>query len=300
MISIAMATYNGARFIREQIESILTQTVQDFEVIISDDNSSDDTMNILKEYEIKDKRFRVYGNEVTIGFKNNFENAIRKCRGEYIALCDQDDIWLPNHIEMLLNAMKPGVQIVCGRSLFVDENNHELPLKYDYLLMYYPPVSAEDVSRHIFLGRSTYQGASMLIRSSFFEKALPIPNDVDYHDSWFAILACFTGGLVYVNKPTMRYRRQTESVTFSDRRCSVLRRLVASIVHDHTNDRPYMIQGVRKRATSLSPSQNRFLNKMEKMIGRSKCLSGRIANIPYVVYHYKSVFACDLKHILLK
>ena len=298
MISIAMATYNGAKYIREQIDSILFQTIRDFELVVCDDYSSDDTVSVLKEYAQKDSRIHVYENEQNLGFKKNFENAISKSTGDYIALCDQDDIWLPDHLETLISEMRDDAQIVCGKPIFVNENNEELPDKYDYFMMYHPPVSNEDTVRHIFLGRSTYQGASMLIRKSFFDKALPIPDGAYYHDSWFAILACFMEGFVFVDKPTMRYRRFSDSVTFGDIRISAAKRFCASILYDYTTkDRLALIDGIRSRAKYLTPDMESLLDKMEKMIRRGSSLWGRIANVPYKIRHFKAIFACDIKHL---
>ena len=298
MISIVLATYNGAKYLNEQIESIFSQTIQDFEIVVCDDNSNDDTVSILKEYTHNDSRIHIYVNEHNLGFKKNFENAINKSHGEYIALCDQDDIWLPNHLEILLNEMRNGTQVVCGKPIFVDEYNKELSDKYDYFLMYRYPTTNIDTARHIFLGRSTYQGASMLIRRSFFDKALPIPDGADYHDSWFAILACFMDGFVFVDKPTMRYRRLSNSVTFGDIRITAARRFCATIVHDYTTkDRLFLIDGIRSRLKDMPADHLSLLNRMEKMIKRGCTFWGRVANVPYKIFYFKAVYACDLKHI---
>ena len=293
-----MATYNGAKYLREQVESILRQSIQDFELVIGDDNSSDGTFGVLEEYAHNDKRIRVFKNSEKLGFKKNFESVIRRCQGDYVALCDQDDIWLPNHLEVLLNEMRNGTQVVCGKPIFVDEYNKELSDKYDYLLMYRYPTTNIDTARHIFLGRSTYQGASMLIRRSFFDKALPIPDGADYHDSWFAILACFMDGFVFVDKPTMKYRRLSNSVTFRDVRITAARRFCATIVHDYTTkDRLFLIDGIRSRLKDMPSEHLFFLNRMEKMIKRGHTFWGRVANVPYKIIYFKAVFACDLKHI---
>ena len=253
----------------------------------------------MQEYAQKDGRIKVYQNDHNLGFKANFEKAIRCSHGDYVALCDQDDVWLPDHLEILLNEMKDGVQVVCGKPIFVDKNNDELPDEFDYFLMYKPPTSSVDVARHIFLGRSTYQGASMLIRKSFFAKALPIPTGALYHDSWFTILASFMNGFVFVDKPTMRYRRLSESVTFNDIRISAAKRFFASIVYDYsTKDRQALIDAIRYRLPDIDTSQVSLLNKMEIMIKRGRTLWGRIMNVPYKVYHFESVFACDIKHAL--
>ena len=122
MISIAMATYNGELFIREQLDSILTQTLSDWELIVCDDGSTDNTLSILQEYANNDSRIKIYQNETNLGFKRNFEKAIGLCSGECIALCDQDDIWYPNHLEILLNLIGNN-SLSIGNSDIVDTNN---------------------------------------------------------------------------------------------------------------------------------------------------------------------------------
>lgn len=111
MTGIAMTTYNGEKYLKEQIDSILNQTVSDFELIVCDDVSSDSTMDILNDYAEKDDRVHVFRNEENLGFLKNFEKAIRICldRGaEYVALSDQDDVWTENHLEVLLNTISSG------------------------------------------------------------------------------------------------------------------------------------------------------------------------------------------------
>ena len=101
MISVAMATYNGEKFIREQLDSILAQTITDWELIVCDDVSTDSTIAILEEYANKDGRIQIHKNKVNLGFKRNFEKAISLCSGDYIALCDQDDIWKHDKVEKM-------------------------------------------------------------------------------------------------------------------------------------------------------------------------------------------------------
>ena len=122
MISIAMATYNGEKFICEQLDSIMAQTITDWELIVCDDVSTDSTIAILEEYAKKDGRILIHKNKVNLGFKRNFEKAISLCSGDYIALCDQDDIWYPKHLEILYNQIG-NYSLSIGNSDIVDTNN---------------------------------------------------------------------------------------------------------------------------------------------------------------------------------
>lgn len=298
MISIAMATYNGAQYLREQLDSILNQTVQDFELVICDDCSTDDTYEILEEYSRIDNRIRLFRNQANQGFRRNFEIVINKCLCELVALSDQDDIWLPDHLEMLLVAMKPNIHVVCGKPIFVDKNNIELPMERDYFFMFDPPMTADNIIRCIFLNRGTYQGASMLIRKTLFDIALPIPQGVHFHDTWFATIACFMGGMVYIDRPTMRYRRHTDNITINECRSSAIRRFAGITLLNHVPlDRQCFIDNIRERLPNISVSQNKLLSRMETMVQRRSTFWGRIMNVPYLLYHYNAVFACDLKNI---
>ena len=125
MISIAMATYNGEKYLREQIDSILNQTIQDFELIVCDDCSTDTTWNILQDYQSQDRRIKCYRNEENLGFKKNFEKAIGLCTGEYIALSDQDDIWLPEHLEKLVNIIG-NADLACGTELLFSDTTNKM------------------------------------------------------------------------------------------------------------------------------------------------------------------------------
>lgn len=298
MISVAMATYNGAKYIREQIDSILNQTIQDIELVICDDCSSDDTIEILEAYANRDTRVIVYSNSHNLGFKKNFENVISKCRGKFIALADQDDIWYPNHLELLMNAMDDSCQLVCGKPEFVDENNCTIPVEFNYFKMNLPPNSNEGHARHIFLDMSTYQGAAMLARNTFFEKSLPIPDGVNYHDSWFAALACFLGGINYVNTPILRYRRHSDSITIRSKGATPFRHFAGQVLVNHSlTDRLAFVDGVRNRAGALSQDQRRLLMTFEKLLKRRKTIWGRLLNVPYYLCHFKEIYATNVKDI---
>lgn len=104
-VSILMATYNGARFLDEQLQSILNQTHQNLEIIIQDDGSTDNTMEILRRYQAEDARIQIHQNIKNLGINANFYSLIEKSTGDYIAISDQDDVWLLDKIEVLLNSI---------------------------------------------------------------------------------------------------------------------------------------------------------------------------------------------------
>ncbi|MDD2567937.1 MAG: glycosyltransferase, partial [Thiovulaceae bacterium] len=123
-ISIVLATYNGARYLSEQLNSLLQQTVVPHEIIIGDDNSQDGTLEIAQKYATK-LPLKIYKNEVNLGFTKNFESALQKATGDFILPCDQDDIWESTKLETLLAAIGEN-SLVYADSLLVDENGNSL------------------------------------------------------------------------------------------------------------------------------------------------------------------------------
>lgn len=171
LCSIALTTYNGEQFVLTQLESLSNQTIKDIEIVVCDDGSSDATCEILKQYAIKEPRMRFYRNDINLGFKKNFEKVIGLCHGDYIALCDQDDIWLPNHIELLLQHMDEKAQIVCGNSLLIDENDRETGKTLSYLdSMDYIPNTCLGIANHIIMNENTFQGRLCLLGNPFLIK----------------------------------------------------------------------------------------------------------------------------------
>ena len=104
-VSVAMATYNGEKYLKEQIESILCNLNENDELVISDDGSTDNTKIIIENFQKNDKRIKLFDGPKN-GVKQNFNNAIEKCQGEYIFLADQDDVWLEGKVEKVLNVFE--------------------------------------------------------------------------------------------------------------------------------------------------------------------------------------------------
>ena len=129
MISVCMATYNGQKYIKEQIDSILCQLGHADELVISDDHSTDLTPDIIKSYD--DKRIKFFYNELKKGVTHNFENALLKSKGDILFLADQDDVWLPGKLEKMVDFMQQGgYDVVECNCALVDENLNVTKEKY--------------------------------------------------------------------------------------------------------------------------------------------------------------------------
>lgn len=289
-----MASYNGEEYICEQIDSILSQTLQQFELVVCDDCSTDSTWKILQNYSATDSRIRIFQNEGNIGFKNNFAKAISLTKGEYIALCDQDDIWERDHLEQLLNHLG-NKMIACGDSLLVDSQNHSLNMTLSYQQSF-DFVSDDDMKKaySLFYFRSPFQGAGMLIRREFFEMALPIPQQIPYHDVWFSELSCFYGGMNYFKKVITRYRQHNKNVTGSriQRRPKFGTWLRKILRGKYLQDRSYAALQILQRINDLTEEQRHFLENVILHGERKKTFCGRVLNSLFELIHYKFIYSC--------
>jgi len=213
LISIAMAVYNGEPYLKQQIDSILAQTFSEFELVICDDCSTDNSWDVLKSYSRCDQRISIYKNNQNLGFCKNFERAISLCSADYIALSDQDDIWKENHLQLLYEGLGDKM-MACGNALLVDSRGFSLNTTWkDYEQLNYIPDNDFLKLKSIVLFRNPYQGASMLFRRELLSFALPFPEGTHFHDRWLAMVACLTGGISYVDTIILHYRRMNTNVT---------------------------------------------------------------------------------------
>lgn len=207
MISVCMATYNGERFIRQQLESILSQLAPDDELVISDDSSLDATVSIIREF--NDPRIRLFEGQT---FRNpvlNFEFALKQCRGEIIILSDQDDVWLPNKLDVVRGVFARSLArplLVVLDAVVVDENEMEL----------FPSVLQKLKAGRGFwknLYDNRYLGCCMAFSSDLLERALPFPRKIPMHDIWLGQLCERIGCTEFIPVVTMKYRKHGTSLT---------------------------------------------------------------------------------------
>jgi glycosyltransferase involved in cell wall biosynthesis len=208
LVSIAMCTYNGDRFIKEQLDSILNQTYKNLEIIITDDCSSDNTVKIIKEYMQKDDRIKFFQNEQNMGFVKNFEKAISLCSGEYIALADQDDRWKENKLEVFLNNIGKNV-LIYSDAILIDIDGNEIGSQ---LIRPNSCLVSGKCNKAFFLSNCV-SGNTLMFKRELIEHILPIPPKMSYHDIWIAFVASTYSTITYTDEPMTYYRRYAEQVT---------------------------------------------------------------------------------------
>lgn len=214
MISVCMATFNGAKFIREQLDSIICQLGPKDEIVISDDGSTDGTISIIESY--NDNRIRLlHHNKKPNHHKHamahyyvseNFENALLQAKGDYIYLSDQDDIWLPNRVALMQRALKSFDCVMCNRSNVDSVLNiikaRGLPDNY---------LCRKRRLNPFFTG---FTGCQMAFTRRLLNNALPFPKDTCVHDAWIGKLAVALGYKTYFfNEPLILYRVHENNVS---------------------------------------------------------------------------------------
>jgi glycosyltransferase involved in cell wall biosynthesis len=205
LISIVLCTYNGELFLREQLDSLLAQTYPNLEIIISDDASTDGTIDILKTY-ATNKAIRLYLNEENKGYIQNFSFALGHANGAYISLCDQDDIWLPHKIETLHTCFGDEL-LVYSDSLLINDKGISIGKKLSDIRAMY---SGKD-TKSFFLYNVVW-GHALMIRRELLADALPIPDAIP-HDIWLAYKAATISGIKYCDAVLTRYRQHAGAFT---------------------------------------------------------------------------------------
>lgn len=204
-VSVCIATYNGEKYIKEQVESILCQLNEDDEIIISDDNSTDETIEAINS--INDGRVIIFVNTKGKGYTRNFENALEKASGDVIFLSDQDDVWVGNKIAVSLNALE-ACDFVVHDAEIVDRDLNVI----DSSVFHFRHVRGGFFPNFV---QIKYLGCCMVFKKEVLNKALPFPNNqkLATHDSWLTLVAEMYFKVLLIKEPLIRYRRHGNNVS---------------------------------------------------------------------------------------
>lgn len=289
-IDVLVATYNGEKYIREQLDSIINQTYKNIRILISDDCSKDSTPDILKEYEQKDDRIIVYTHEKNFGnYIKNFEFLLTKVESEYYALCDQDDVWLPEKIEKTFNKLKEENADLAYTDLkVVDQDlNVIYPSMWDYLKIR-KKVEYDDIRTEYLYNCVT--GCTLLSKSKFIKDFLPLPCKSEYmvHDYWISLYVALHGKITHLNEATILYRQHgnnlvgtgKESTKF--KKFEQVRNLFLKVKIEHFED-------YCQRKEAFTKEQNDFNEKCLKyfqMLKQKKHINFRGYGIYHKLYKY--------------
>ena len=204
---MALASYNGERFIEAQIRSILNSIGEHDELVVSDDGSTDRTAAILADLAETDSRILILPGP-RLGIMANFENALRRCSGEVIFLSDQDDLWLENKVDVVLEefASDPNITCVVHDMQIADDAGRSTGRTYFGIRGGHPGLLRNFV-------RNSYLGAAMAFRASILDVALPIPPKATMHDLWIGANSAIFGKVSFVHQSLGLYRRHSDNQT---------------------------------------------------------------------------------------
>lgn len=227
-VSVAMATYNGEKYIYEQMQSILDNLSNLDEIVVSDDGSTDRTLEIIRSF--NDSRIRIItGPKKGVVF--NFENAIRHCTGKFIFLSDQDDVWMPDKVQKVLNHFeRTGCTCVIHDAEIVDKNLKKIAPSY---------FGFRGIKKGNFMNivKPGYLGCCMAFTSDMAAYILPIPSHIEMHDRWIGAVCGKHGRNEFLSEPLILYRRHDENVS------QMHRKTIIEIIRN----RSYLIFNLLKR-----------------------------------------------------
>lgn len=229
-ISVCMATFNGAKYIKRQLDTILSQLTNDDEVIITDDGSTDNTLDIIASY--NSPLISVHVNPVNLGYVQNFSKAMMLAKGKYIFLADQDDIWAPNKVAKVMAAFDSGASFVYHDAIVIDDKEAVLSNSWwDYAGL--NPETG--VLRNFRV--NNFSGCMMAMTAALRDQINPIPQVIDLHDEWIFLIAKRTKmPITIIHEPLMQYARHGENNSGLFRRPTavILKGRIGTILHYYT------------------------------------------------------------------
>lgn len=201
-ISVCIATYNGEKYIRQQLDSIICQLADDDEIIISDDASTDNTIEVIKSY--NDKRIKLYHNKFH-NYVKNFEFSLSKASGEFIFLSDQDDVWKGEKIRVMKNALST-YDLVCSNCEVVDK-------ELNYIMDFFNCDPTNKTGFYRNFRHNNYLGCCLAFNNFILEKILPFPKGLISHDTWIGAVGEIFGKCGFISDKLILYRRHGENTS---------------------------------------------------------------------------------------
>ena len=212
MISVALCTYNGERYIRQQLDSILNQSMPVDEIVIHDDCSTDSTYEIISDYALRYPQITVWQNNSNLGFRKNFENALITCQGDFIFFSDQDDIWSKDKVAVTVSYLKSsGKYGVFSDGKLMDKDGIEMGINLFDIHKLSPYIHVGLLDRYVFellcLKDNFVTGATLAITKAAKELVIPFrTSKYIYHDMWIALRLSSMDKFGFIDRPLISYR----------------------------------------------------------------------------------------------
>ena len=301
-IDILLATYNGGRYLAEQIQSLLDQTYTRWRLIIRDDGSSDDTLSVVHQYRERypDKITLIEDGEGNLGPCRNFARLLEHADADYTMFCDQDDVWLPTKIALTLEKMSELIAkygkdvplLVYTEMKVVDENLSLISDSY-WKHQAFNPESGRRLNR--LLVGNVIIGCTMMFNRTLRELSLPFPREALMHDWWLGLVAVVLGKSDYLREPTTYYRQHKSNVVGANWHLTIPAVMVLAFSLRKHKDHLLRTQ---EQAAALAERYGHLLNKMdlEKVLVYSQLKDQSCIKKRYFILKYHFLWAGYLRN----
>ena len=250
LVHIVLATYNGEKFIREQLDSLLAQSHENLSIEVCDDGSTDGTVAVIEEYMTRDARVSLHKNPENLGYVKNFLEGIKRSQAPYVMFCDQDDIWNRDKVEITLETMKQAEKEVPEKPIlvFTDAMNFDSITGEKQGLFH--KTSHLDVKKvdtaHLFMENKCI-GCTMMMNHAVFSYLDELPDEIRVHDWWIALICSHFGTIRYLPQATLRYRQHEGNQIGGSSYSGYLKRRLANV----KKQRQILVQTYRQGAAFL-------------------------------------------------
>lgn len=251
-ISIALCTYNGSKYLIEQLESLKNQTVKADEIIVCDDGSTDNTKEILNKY--KDiLNIKLFINNSSLGVTKNFEKAVSLCNGDIIFLCDQDDIWGKNKIEKMSSVfVNETVGLVLCNGILIDEKNKQIKNYTLWNCFGINKINKENFDFEILINKLIFTGIAMAFRANLRKYILPISKNA-FHDEWIGFISSYKSKVCFLEEELVRYR------IHKNQKVGII--YIKSLYEKYKFVKKYKIADIEKESAKV----NDFIEKIQQL-----------------------------------
>lgn len=291
-VDILLATYNGEKYLKAQLDSILSQTYSNFRLLISDDSSTDNTKKILEEYKEKDNRIILFLQKENLGVIKNFEFLLKKVDSKYYMFSDQDDIWKENKIEKSVKKIEAtNSDLVYSDLEVVDENLNVTYDSYWKLKGIYNKIKKYNNFKSLYLNNFV-TGCTLISKKELINKVLPLPTASKYvlHDYWIPLIISQKGKIDYIEEPLIKYRQHKNNKIGSKKRSDSInsldeiRKLFITVKKEHfkvfiENENKFESEDIRKL--------NKTALKYFEMLETKKYINFRNWSLFFKLYKYE-------------
>jgi len=255
-VAVVMCTYNGEQFVAAQLDSILQQTHPAKEILVFDDQSTDNTFNILQSYRQQYPHIRVFQNHVNIGFTRNFEQALQAASSDIIAIADQDDVWAINKIEKMLGVWEASYPLIhCKSVSFTNEPPIDAAMPPD-------SISFEGTDGRKLGYFNTISGHALMIRRSFLTQVLPFPDGLMY-DWWMGAVAAYHGGVQFVPEVLVYQRVHDANITVTKEKVARKHKIAAHKKQAHQHNIAF------SRLAGIPPAHADFFRRFATLLAEN-------------------------------